>query len=251
MIGHTLTSSGAIEAVFSVQTMRTGVIPPTINYKVPDPTIDARRGPQSRPRAEGLDGPLQFLRLRRPERLPDHHRGAGVTLAGSRRAAGRIPPPRSGAGGPRSGGGGAARRVSVACRSQTMLERAPSTASRSPSPATRGRNSSGTVEPRLMRALQVLDSRKLAVVELPEPPPPAAGRSPDQDRRGRAEPYRCVGLARHGVCQAQAADRRRRRGGRHGRCGRRRRHDARPGRHRRDLRRRDLRRLRAMPRGAR
>jgi 3-oxoacyl-[acyl-carrier-protein] synthase II len=39
MIGHTLTSSGAIEAVFSVQTMRTGVIPPTINYKVPDPTI--------------------------------------------------------------------------------------------------------------------------------------------------------------------------------------------------------------------
>ena len=40
MIGHTLTSSGTIEAVFSVQTIRTGVIPPTINYKVADPTID-------------------------------------------------------------------------------------------------------------------------------------------------------------------------------------------------------------------
>ena len=39
MIGHTLTSSGAIEAVFSVETMRSGVIPPTINYRVPDPTI--------------------------------------------------------------------------------------------------------------------------------------------------------------------------------------------------------------------
>jgi 3-oxoacyl-[acyl-carrier-protein] synthase II len=40
MIGHTLTAAGAIEAVFSVQTIRTGRIPPTINYKVPDPTID-------------------------------------------------------------------------------------------------------------------------------------------------------------------------------------------------------------------
>ncbi len=40
MIGHTLTSSGALEAVFSIQTMLSGVIPPTINYKVPDPTID-------------------------------------------------------------------------------------------------------------------------------------------------------------------------------------------------------------------
>jgi 3-oxoacyl-[acyl-carrier-protein] synthase II len=40
MIGHTLTSSGALEAVFSVKTMQSGVIPPTINYKVPDPTIN-------------------------------------------------------------------------------------------------------------------------------------------------------------------------------------------------------------------
>jgi len=40
MVGHTLTSSGALEAVFSVKTMLAGVIPPTINYKVPDPTIN-------------------------------------------------------------------------------------------------------------------------------------------------------------------------------------------------------------------
>ena len=39
MIGHTLTSSGALEAVFSVKTMQSGIIPPTINYKVPDPSI--------------------------------------------------------------------------------------------------------------------------------------------------------------------------------------------------------------------
>jgi len=40
MIGHTLTAAGAIEAAFSVQTIRTGRIPPTINYKIPDPTIE-------------------------------------------------------------------------------------------------------------------------------------------------------------------------------------------------------------------
>jgi len=39
MIGHTLTAAGAIEAVFSLQTIRTGLIPPTINYKMPDPSI--------------------------------------------------------------------------------------------------------------------------------------------------------------------------------------------------------------------
>jgi 3-oxoacyl-(acyl-carrier-protein) synthase len=39
MIGHTLTAAGAVEAVMSLLTLATGRIPPTINYKVPDPTI--------------------------------------------------------------------------------------------------------------------------------------------------------------------------------------------------------------------
>ena len=39
MIGHTLTAAGAIEAVFSILTMREGVLPPTINYDIPDPAI--------------------------------------------------------------------------------------------------------------------------------------------------------------------------------------------------------------------
>ena len=39
MIGHTLTAAGAVEAVFSVLTMREGRIPPTINYTEPDPDI--------------------------------------------------------------------------------------------------------------------------------------------------------------------------------------------------------------------
>ena len=39
MIGHTLTSAGAVEAVFSFMTMQHGIIPPTINYETPDPDI--------------------------------------------------------------------------------------------------------------------------------------------------------------------------------------------------------------------
>ncbi|MEP3438669.1 MAG: beta-ketoacyl-ACP synthase [Hoeflea sp.] len=39
MIGHTLTAAGAVEAVFSLLTISTGVLPPTINYDNPDPTI--------------------------------------------------------------------------------------------------------------------------------------------------------------------------------------------------------------------
>lgn len=39
MIGHTLTAAGAVEAVFSIQTMLTGTLPPTINYTNADPSI--------------------------------------------------------------------------------------------------------------------------------------------------------------------------------------------------------------------
>ncbi|AQX30553.1 MULTISPECIES: beta-ketoacyl-ACP synthase [Bartonella] len=39
MIGHTLTAAGTIEAVFSLLTIQSGILPPTINYDDPDPTI--------------------------------------------------------------------------------------------------------------------------------------------------------------------------------------------------------------------
>lgn len=39
MIGHTLTAAGAVEAVFSIQTMLTGTLPPTINHVNPDPAV--------------------------------------------------------------------------------------------------------------------------------------------------------------------------------------------------------------------
>ena len=39
MIGHTLTAAGTIEAIFTVYTMRYGLLPPTINYDIPDPAL--------------------------------------------------------------------------------------------------------------------------------------------------------------------------------------------------------------------
>jgi 3-oxoacyl-[acyl-carrier-protein] synthase II len=39
MIGHTLTAAGAVEAVFTLLTLKNQRIPPTINYHVADPTI--------------------------------------------------------------------------------------------------------------------------------------------------------------------------------------------------------------------
>jgi 3-oxoacyl-[acyl-carrier-protein] synthase II len=39
MVGHTLSAAGAVEAVFSLLTLQNQRIPPTINYKVPDPAI--------------------------------------------------------------------------------------------------------------------------------------------------------------------------------------------------------------------
>ena len=39
MIGHSLTAAGAVEAIFSVLTIRHGLLPPTINYDIPDPAL--------------------------------------------------------------------------------------------------------------------------------------------------------------------------------------------------------------------
>jgi 3-oxoacyl-[acyl-carrier-protein] synthase II len=39
MIGHSLTAAGAVEAIFSLLTIRNGLLPPTINYDTPDPAL--------------------------------------------------------------------------------------------------------------------------------------------------------------------------------------------------------------------
>src|SRR5207237_8239025 len=39
-IGHLLGAAGAVEAVATVETLRTRIIPPTLGYEVPDPELD-------------------------------------------------------------------------------------------------------------------------------------------------------------------------------------------------------------------
>ncbi len=40
MTGHMMGATGALEAVFCVEAIRTGIVPPTINYETPDPDCD-------------------------------------------------------------------------------------------------------------------------------------------------------------------------------------------------------------------
>jgi 3-oxoacyl-[acyl-carrier-protein] synthase II len=40
MLGHLLGAAGVVEAIFTVLTIRDGIIPPTINYETPDPECD-------------------------------------------------------------------------------------------------------------------------------------------------------------------------------------------------------------------
>jgi 3-oxoacyl-[acyl-carrier-protein] synthase II len=39
MIGHTMSAAGIVEAVFTLLSLRDGLLPPTIGYETPDPAI--------------------------------------------------------------------------------------------------------------------------------------------------------------------------------------------------------------------
>jgi 3-oxoacyl-[acyl-carrier-protein] synthase II len=52
MIGHLLGAAGGVEAIASVKTIETGIIPPTINYDTPDPECDLDYVPNTARRQE-------------------------------------------------------------------------------------------------------------------------------------------------------------------------------------------------------
>jgi 3-oxoacyl-[acyl-carrier-protein] synthase II len=57
-IGHLLGASGAVEAIATVQTLATRVIPPTLGYEVPDPELDLDYVPgEARPLIAANGGP--------------------------------------------------------------------------------------------------------------------------------------------------------------------------------------------------
>ncbi len=57
-IGHLLGAAGAVEAVATVETLRTRIIPPTLGYEVPDPELDLDYVPgEARPLIQGNGHP--------------------------------------------------------------------------------------------------------------------------------------------------------------------------------------------------
>ena len=97
MIGHTLSAAGAIEAAFSLLTIRDGVIPPTINYDHPDPADRSGCGAECEALRRCRHRVVQFLRLRRSKYLSSHGAGASNDLPKeplhARLAADRRPSP--------------------------------------------------------------------------------------------------------------------------------------------------------------
>ena len=52
MTGHLLGAAGTLEAIFCIQALRTGILPPTINYETPDPECDLDYIPNERRHVE-------------------------------------------------------------------------------------------------------------------------------------------------------------------------------------------------------
>ena len=69
MTGHLLGAAGVVEAIFSILAIRDQVAPATINYRTPDPGLRSGLRAQHGAPDEDRDGVVEFLRLRRHQRL--------------------------------------------------------------------------------------------------------------------------------------------------------------------------------------
>jgi len=56
MTGHLIGGAGAIEAIVSIMALKDGFIPPTINYKKPDPECDLNYVPN-----EGINREINYV----------------------------------------------------------------------------------------------------------------------------------------------------------------------------------------------
>ena len=79
MVGHTLSAAGAVEAVFSLLTLRAPAHPADHQLPGAGSCDSARRGAERGARRAGRARHLQFVRLRRTERLAGHGARTGVT----------------------------------------------------------------------------------------------------------------------------------------------------------------------------
>ena len=70
-IGHLLGAAGSVEAIFSILAMRDGVVPPTLNLDNPSPSCDIDLVPKTGQGAQGQLCAVEFVRLRRHQRLAD------------------------------------------------------------------------------------------------------------------------------------------------------------------------------------
>ena len=71
MTGHLLGAAGVVEAIFSILAIRDGVAPPTTNYHTPDPDCDLDYVPNTARKLRDRSRAVEFLRVRRHQRLAD------------------------------------------------------------------------------------------------------------------------------------------------------------------------------------